>query len=285
MITLENVPAGRYQIALSDEAWVEALQDNKRLVDLRLEALQGVPGRAPQRRRRCPGRAADAAGRRRHMSAASTSPWSASGRSNGGGDEQTNRAPQGTVRAIETACPPKRAHQRAAFLGIEHSLTGRRWAERLGDERIALAMAQRHGLPDAICRLLAAREVELEDVPDFLEPTLRKFLPDPSHLKDMDRRGGAAGARRAAGRAHRRVRRLRRRRRHLVGAAAALLPGDRRQYRRLHSRSPQGGLRPQRAGAAQAQGGGRLGRRHGRLRRHRLRAAGRGDARPGSTSW
>jgi single-stranded-DNA-specific exonuclease len=77
-------------------------------------------------------------------------------------------------------------HQRAAFLGIEHSLTGRRWAERLSDERIALAMAQRHGLPDAICRLLAAREVDLEGVPDFLEPTLRKFLPDPSHLKDMD---------------------------------------------------------------------------------------------------
>ncbi|HZV91918.1 MAG TPA: hypothetical protein VFF72_01805, partial [Caldimonas sp.] len=32
MITLENVPAGRYQIALSDDAWVEAVQDNKRLV-------------------------------------------------------------------------------------------------------------------------------------------------------------------------------------------------------------------------------------------------------------
>jgi single-stranded-DNA-specific exonuclease len=77
-------------------------------------------------------------------------------------------------------------HQRAAFLGIERSLTGRRWAERLSDERIALAMAQRHGLPDAICRLLAARDVDLEGVPDFLEPTLRKFLPDPSHLRDMD---------------------------------------------------------------------------------------------------
>src|SRR5260221_12422166 len=75
---------------------------------------------------------------------------------------------------------------RAAFLGVERSLTGRRWAERLADERMALAIAQRHGLPDAICRLLAAREVELEDVPDFLEPTLRKFLPDPSHLKGMD---------------------------------------------------------------------------------------------------
>jgi single-stranded-DNA-specific exonuclease len=81
---------------------------------------------------------------------------------------------------------PEARHPRAAFLGIEHSLTGRRWAERLGDERIALAMAQRHGLPDAICRLLAAREVGLDEVPDFLEPTLRRFLPDPLHLKDMD---------------------------------------------------------------------------------------------------
>ena len=76
---------------------------------------------------------------------------------------------------------------RDAFLGVEHSLTGRRWAARLGDERMALAMAQRHGLPESICRLLAAREVDLDGVPDFLEPTLRKFLPDPLHLKDMDR--------------------------------------------------------------------------------------------------
>lgn len=75
---------------------------------------------------------------------------------------------------------------RPAFLGIERSLTGRRWAARLADERTALAIAQRHGLPDAICRLLAARDVALDAVGDFLDPTLRKFLPDPSHLKDMD---------------------------------------------------------------------------------------------------
>jgi hypothetical protein len=31
VITLENVPAGRYQIALSEEAWVEAIQDNAHL--------------------------------------------------------------------------------------------------------------------------------------------------------------------------------------------------------------------------------------------------------------
>ncbi|MFO1157940.1 MAG: single-stranded-DNA-specific exonuclease RecJ [Reyranellaceae bacterium] len=76
--------------------------------------------------------------------------------------------------------------ERVAFLGVERSLTGRRWAARLADERSALAIAQRHALPDAISRLLAARDVALDAVPDFLEPTLRKFLPDPSHLKDMD---------------------------------------------------------------------------------------------------
>ncbi|MBM3643903.1 MAG: single-stranded-DNA-specific exonuclease RecJ [Alphaproteobacteria bacterium] len=75
---------------------------------------------------------------------------------------------------------------RAAFLGVEQSLTGRRWAARLEDERTALAIAQRHGVPDALARLLAARNVGLDEVPDFLDPTLRRFLPDPSHLKDMD---------------------------------------------------------------------------------------------------
>jgi single-stranded-DNA-specific exonuclease len=75
---------------------------------------------------------------------------------------------------------------RAAFLDVEKSLTGRRWAARLTDERAALAISQRHGVPDAMARLLAARDVPLDEVPDFLEPTLRRFLPDPSHLKDMD---------------------------------------------------------------------------------------------------
>ena len=37
-----------------------------------------------------------------------------------------------------------------------------------------------------MARLLAARDVDPDAVPDFLDPTLRRFLPDPSHLKDMD---------------------------------------------------------------------------------------------------
>ncbi|MBX3502845.1 MAG: single-stranded-DNA-specific exonuclease RecJ [Alphaproteobacteria bacterium] len=73
-----------------------------------------------------------------------------------------------------------------AFLGVEKSACGRRWISRAADDRSALAIAQRHGLPDAVARLLAARGVAIDEVGDFLEPTLRRFLPDPSHLKDMD---------------------------------------------------------------------------------------------------
>lgn len=74
----------------------------------------------------------------------------------------------------------------AAFLGVERSLTGRRWRLRGGDERLALALAQRHGLPEIVGRVLAARGVGLEDVDGYLAPTLRGLLPDPSHLRDMD---------------------------------------------------------------------------------------------------
>jgi len=74
-----------------------------------------------------------------------------------------------------------------AFLGVESSFTGRRWLARDYDERTALALAQRHTLPDAVARALAARGVTLEDAPAFLDPKLRDLLPDPSRFKDMDK--------------------------------------------------------------------------------------------------
>jgi len=73
-----------------------------------------------------------------------------------------------------------------AFLGVERSLGGRRWRLRGVDERTALALAQRLGLPEIVGRTLAMRGVGLDDAEDFLSPTLRRFLPDPSHLKGMD---------------------------------------------------------------------------------------------------
>jgi single-stranded-DNA-specific exonuclease len=76
---------------------------------------------------------------------------------------------------------------RGCFLGVERSLTGKRWEERLGDSRQALALSQQLGLPEIVGRVLAARGVDLDEAERFLDPTLRAYLPDPSALQDMDR--------------------------------------------------------------------------------------------------
>jgi len=78
-----------------------------------------------------------------------------------------------------------------AVLNVEHSLGGRRWQPRIGsnvgdDERLGLALSQRFGLPEIVGRLLAIRGVGPEDAENFLSPSLKSALPDPSHLKGMD---------------------------------------------------------------------------------------------------
>ena len=72
------------------------------------------------------------------------------------------------------------------FLGVEKSLKGKRWIKRDADDRQALALAQRYGLPEVVGRVLAGRGVGRDDAEAFLNPTLRTLLPDPSTLKGMD---------------------------------------------------------------------------------------------------
>jgi single-stranded-DNA-specific exonuclease len=74
-----------------------------------------------------------------------------------------------------------------SFLDVEQSLTGRRWIGRDIDARHAMALVQRGQLPEALGNILAARDLGLDELADFLEPTLKRSLPDPSQLLDMDR--------------------------------------------------------------------------------------------------
>ena len=55
------------------------------------------------------------------------------------------------------------------------------------DDRQVLALSQRLGLPDLLCRMLAARGVSSEQAPSYLDPKLRDLLVDPSSLADMDK--------------------------------------------------------------------------------------------------
>ena len=73
------------------------------------------------------------------------------------------------------------------FLGVERSASGKRWRRRLGDDRAGLGLAQRLQVPELVGRVLAARGVTADGAEDFLNPTLKVLLPDPSRLRDMDR--------------------------------------------------------------------------------------------------
>src|SRR5947199_403341 len=78
---------------------------------------------------------------------------------------------------------------RSAFLGVEHSVCGRAWRDRL-DERAsarALSMTQRHGVSELLGRILAGRDVEVDGVEEFLDPTVKRLMPDPDTLTDMRR--------------------------------------------------------------------------------------------------
>jgi single-stranded-DNA-specific exonuclease len=74
-----------------------------------------------------------------------------------------------------------------AFLDVTRSLTGRAWYESPADARIAEALSQRLGVPDVVGRILAARDVAVDQAETFLNPRLRDALPDPSVFADMDR--------------------------------------------------------------------------------------------------
>jgi single-stranded-DNA-specific exonuclease len=75
-----------------------------------------------------------------------------------------------------------------SFLGVERSALGRPWRERLdavGQAR-ALAIAQIHGHSDLMARVLAGRGVAAQEAELYLDPTLRRLMPDPYALRDME---------------------------------------------------------------------------------------------------
>ncbi len=75
------------------------------------------------------------------------------------------------------------------FLDVRRSATGLAWVHRLSERQdmTALAIAQGHGVPDIVARVLAGRGVTAVGTERFLDPTIRDLLPDPASLTDMDK--------------------------------------------------------------------------------------------------
>ena len=74
------------------------------------------------------------------------------------------------------------------FLDVQQSANGRAWRDRLDDRGAAraLAITQRHeGVSELLARVLSGRGVEADQVDSFLDPTVRRLMPDPDVLTDM----------------------------------------------------------------------------------------------------
>jgi single-stranded-DNA-specific exonuclease len=74
------------------------------------------------------------------------------------------------------------------FLGVDRSATERAWRDRLDDRANAMAMAmvQRHALPEPLARIVAGRGVDLDALETYLDPSLKRLMPDPHVITDME---------------------------------------------------------------------------------------------------
>jgi single-stranded-DNA-specific exonuclease len=97
-----------------------------------------------------------------------------------------------TSSAVAASVSPGEA-SRPGFLGVERSLSGKRWEARLGEDRLARMLAQRLNLPEVVGRVMAGRGVGLESAEAYLNPSLKTDLPNPDRFQDM-----AAAAERVA---------------------------------------------------------------------------------------
>ncbi len=72
-------------------------------------------------------------------------------------------------------------------LGVEDSLSHRSWVYRENDEKTIEMLMQKYDLPEILARILVARHVDSHLIDAFLNPTLKRQLPEPCLLKDMQK--------------------------------------------------------------------------------------------------
>ncbi len=89
-----------------------------------------------------------------------------------------------TLASAHAASDP----EQRLFFGVGRSVQGRAWRDRLDARGAALsvAIAQRHGVSELLARVLAGRGVGVEDVEAYLDPSLKRLMPDPAVLQDME---------------------------------------------------------------------------------------------------
>ena len=72
-------------------------------------------------------------------------------------------------------------------LSLQKSLCGNVWRFASPDERKAETAAQKFSLPLLVASILVGRGLDIDEIPDFLNPKIQNMMPDPYVLKDMEK--------------------------------------------------------------------------------------------------
>ncbi|WP_319410245.1 single-stranded-DNA-specific exonuclease RecJ [uncultured Cohaesibacter sp.] len=76
-----------------------------------------------------------------------------------------------------------------SYLGVDKSAKERRWVESLDlrGVEMASAIAQGQDIPDIVARVMVARGLNMESAEHYLDPSIKRLMPDPSCMTDMDK--------------------------------------------------------------------------------------------------
>ncbi len=75
----------------------------------------------------------------------------------------------------------------AGTFSFERSFSGRSWSTRIFDPAVAGELSETAPLSPVLAQILAARGATPGALADLLQPTLKRLLPDPLELTDMER--------------------------------------------------------------------------------------------------
>lgn len=73
------------------------------------------------------------------------------------------------------------------ILKIENSILGRQWFLYNPPDSLVKSVAEKNDIPEVVARVMLNRGIEAENVPSFLNPKVKEFLPNPSVFADMDK--------------------------------------------------------------------------------------------------
>ena len=74
-----------------------------------------------------------------------------------------------------------------AFLDVNCSLSNKVWKERSADNNLIEEMKNKSGITSSLAKILVSRGIMTSEIETYLNPKLRKDLPDPKVLTDMEK--------------------------------------------------------------------------------------------------